>query len=146
MYLSLCEEECFHQTFLRLYSSCTNSQYRMSVLTFVAIQGTKSSGHRVETFHCFYRPSSRGKGHSTRWLSFRIAREILTHDGPGCGVREDDVGRRLAWSPEALLRQEAAGHIIPVARKVPLMPSAPSGLISPEPLSLSTSIRVAGLP
>lgn len=107
---------------------------------------TKSSGHGVETFHCFYRPLSRRKGYSTRWLSFRLAREILTHDGPGCGVCEDDVGRRLASSPEALLRQEATGHIIPVARKVPLMPLAPSGLISPEPLSLSTSIRVAGLP
>lgn len=55
-------------------------------------------------------------------------------------MREDDVGRRLASSPEALLWQEVAGQIIPTVREVPLMPLALSGLISKEPLSLSTSI------
>lgn len=62
-------------------------------------------------------------------------------------MREDDVGRRLASSPEALLRQEVAGQIIPVARKAVanVVGSGLSDLISPEPLSLSTGIRVTGL-
>lgn len=84
------------------------------------------------------------KGRSAQRLSQGLADEISTHDGPGYDVCEDDVGRRLASPPEALLRQEVVDQIIPVARKVPLMPLALSGLISPGPLSLSTSI--AGFP
>lgn len=58
-------------------------------------------------------PLSRRKGRSARYrLSSRLSRETSTHDGPGCVMREDDVGRRLASSPEALLRQEVAGQII----------------------------------
>jgi hypothetical protein len=59
-----------------------------------------------------------------------LARGIPTHDGPGCGVREDDVGRRLASSPGALLRRNVTGQIIPVARKVSAN-AADSGALSP---------------
>ncbi|KAL6260560.1 hypothetical protein P5V15_008081 [Pogonomyrmex californicus] len=121
--------------------------YRVFVLTFVTIQDeelwTQSSNFSPLLFWIllFYE-----KGRSARRLSRGLADEISTHDGPGCGVCEDDVGRRLASSPEALLRQEVVGQIIPAARKVPLMPSALSGLISLGALSLSMSIRVTGFP
>jgi len=59
-----------------------------------------------------------------------LARGIPTHDGPGCSLREDDVGRRLASSPGALLRRNVAGQIIPVAHKVSAH-AADSGALSP---------------
>lgn len=136
-------KECFLRTFGQTFFFELVT-HRVFVLTFVA-KSRKSAGHRVKTFLLRFFLSCE-KVRSARRLARGLAGEISTHDGPGCGVCEDDVGRRLASSPEALLRQEVVDQIIPVARKVPLMPSALSGLISPGPLSLSTSIRVTGLP
>lgn len=47
-------------------------------------------------------------------------------DDPGCGMRVDDVGRRIAASsPGALLWQQVAVEIIREPQKVPVIPPLP---------------------
>jgi len=89
----------------------------LNKVTYHALASPLSRSRRVPVKLSAVPPSpdllSYGKGCSARRFPRGLASEISTHDGPGCNVCEDDVGRRLASSPEALLWQEVVNQIIP---------------------------------
>lgn len=96
-------KECFHRTFGQTFffeQSCNISRPHL-----YRDPERRVSRHRVKLSAAFPPPDLFVlKGRSARRLSQGLADEISIHDGPGYDVCEDDVGRRLASSPEALLR------------------------------------------